>query len=83
MDEVKMFAAIEGRSLSDIVEEYFEYLVFSRWAESLGEELGLSGDLEPITEQEIPKIRLRGLDAARIVRELREEREGDIRVEQD
>ncbi len=83
MDEVKMFAAIEGRSLSDIVEEYFEYLVFSRWAETLGEELGLLGGLEPITEQEIPKSRLRGLDAARIVRELREERERDIRVEQD
>jgi len=47
--------------------------VFRRWAEALGGELGLGG-LEPTTESDIPKGRSKGLDAARIVRELREER---------
>jgi hypothetical protein len=74
LDEVKRIAAIEGRSLSSIVEEYFEYVVFSRWAEALCGELGLGG-LEPTTESEVPRGRPRGLDAARIVRELRGERD--------
>jgi hypothetical protein len=80
LNEIKMFALIEGRSLSDIVEEYFEYLIFSRWANTLGKELGLSGYMEPITEQEIPKnrIKVKGLDAASVVRELREERIQDV-----
>jgi hypothetical protein len=78
LNEIKMFALIEGRSLSDIVEEYFEYLIFSRWANTLGKELGLSGYMEPITEQEIPKNRIKGLDAASVVRELREERIQDV-----
>jgi hypothetical protein len=78
LNEIKMFALIEGRSLSDIVEEYFEYLIFGRWANTLGKELGLSGYMEPITEQEIPKNRIKGLDAASVVRELREERIQDV-----
>ena len=73
LDEVKRLAAIEGRSLSSIVEEYFEYVVFRRWAEALSGELGLGG-LEPTNESEVPKGRPRGLDAARIIRELREKR---------
>jgi len=72
VDEVKRLAAVDGESLSNIVEEYFESLVFERWAELLGEEMDLEG-LEPTTESEIPMSRPKGLDAAKIVRELREE----------
>lgn len=77
LDEVKGIVAVRGRSLSSIVEEYLEYLVFERWAEVLSEELGL-GDLEPTTESEISGGRPRGLDAAAVVRELREGRVKDI-----
>lgn len=77
LDEVKGIAAIRGRSLSSIVEEYLEYLVFEKWAEALGRELGL-GDLEPTTESEISGSRPKGLDAASAVRELRERRVKDI-----
>ncbi len=77
LDEVKGIVAVRGRSLSSIVEEYLEYLVFERWAEALSEELGL-GDLEPTTESEISRSRPRGLDAAAVVRELREGRVKDI-----
>jgi len=79
LDEVKRIATMEGRSLSSIVEEYFEYVVFRRWAEALGGELGLGG-LEPTAESDVPRGRPRGLDAARMVRELRGER--SILVEQ-
>jgi len=71
LDEVKGIAAIRGRSLSSIVEEYLEYLVFEKWAEALGRELGL-GDLELTTESEISGSRPKGLGAASAVRELRE-----------
>jgi hypothetical protein len=57
--------------LSSIVEEYFEYVVFERWAEPLSGELGL-GDLGPTTEPEVSRGRPRGLDAAVMVRELRD-----------
>ena len=77
LDEVKGIAAIRGRSLSSIVEEYLEYLVFEKWAEALGRELGL-GDLELTTESEISGSRPKGLDAASAVRELRERRVKDI-----
>jgi len=53
---------------------------FRRWAEVFGRELGL-GDLEPTTESDVPRGRPRGLDAARMVRELREKREQGISVE--
>jgi hypothetical protein len=78
VDEVKKLATINGKSLSSIVEEYFEGMVFERWAELLGKELGLGG-LEPTTESEVPTSRPKGLDAAKIVRELREGR--GLRVE--
>jgi len=70
LDEVKGIAAIRGKSLSGIVEEYLEYLVFERWAEALGKELDL-GDLEPTTESEISGSRPKGLDAAAALSELR------------
>ena len=81
LEEVKKLAAVEGRSLSSFAEEYFEFVVFRRWAEALGRELGL-GDLEPTTEFEVPSKRPGGLDAARLVRELREKRERGMWVEQ-
>ena len=41
VDEVKRLVAVDGRSLSNIAEEYFESLVFERWAELLGEGMDL------------------------------------------
>jgi len=69
--EVKLIARQEGRSLSSIVEEYFEQLIASRWAEELAKDLGA---LEPTSE--IP--RPNGLNAAEIVGELRKGREERI-----
>jgi hypothetical protein len=77
LSEVKKLSTLEGISLSKIVEEYFESLVFERWAQSLCDDLGL-GELEPTTELEITKNRPKGLDAAKVVRELREGRVGGI-----
>jgi hypothetical protein len=73
LEEAKLYAREVGRSLSDIVEEYFEYLASSRWVDALAEELEL-GELEPAMESEIPASRPTGLDAARVVRELRKGR---------
>ena len=70
IDEAKLYAREHGKSLSELVEEYLEYLVSDLWVESLAEELGFN-KLEPTGEDEIPKIRPRGWDAARILRELR------------
>jgi hypothetical protein len=75
LDEVKRVALSEGRTLSDLVEEYFEFLAFEIWIAKLAEDLGL-GKLEPVFDQEITSTRPRGLDAAKIVRELRDERSG-------
>ncbi|MET1160547.1 MAG: DUF6364 family protein [Thermoprotei archaeon] len=73
LNEVKKILAIEGRSLSSVVEEYLEYLVFEKWIEELSRELGLD-ILEPTTENEIPSRRPRGYDSAKIVKELRNKR---------
>lgn len=73
IDEVKLYASEMNRSLSDIVEEYFEYLASIRWIDTLAKELGLEA-LEPTAEWEIPKSRPKGLDAAKFVRELRKGR---------
>jgi len=73
LEEAKLFASREGRSLSSIVEGYFEYLVSTMWINALAEELGL-GKLEPTVESEVPELRPTGLDATSIVRELRESR---------
>ncbi len=73
LEEARKLVAAEGRSLSSVVEEYLEYLVFGRWVEALSRELGLE-DLEPTAEYEIPSSRPKGLDAAKVVRELREGR---------
>jgi len=75
LEEVKLLAHREGRSVSSIVEEYFEYLVLTRWIDALADELGL-GRLEPTTEGEIPKSRPTGMDAAKVVREVRDSRVG-------
>jgi len=73
LDEVKRIAVVRGKSLSSIVEEYFEYLVSKEWVHALANELGL-GPLEPTSELEIIESRPRGFDAYRIVKEAREER---------
>ena len=70
LEEAKLYAHEAGRSLSDIVEEYLEYLASTRWIDSLSEELGLE-KLEPTTESEIPASRPSGLDTAKIVKESR------------
>lgn len=73
MSEVKKLVALEGSTLSGIVEEYLEGLVFERWIQELCDSLDL-GELEPTSESEIPLGRPKGLNAAEIVRELRERR---------
>ncbi len=70
---VKLIAQRENVSLSNLVEEYFEYLVLVKWVDSLAEELSL-GELEPTTESKIPSSRPARLDAAKVVRELRSSR---------
>lgn len=65
------------RALAVLLKGIFEYLVPTRWVDALAEELGL-GVLEPTTSSEIPSWRPKGLDAARIVRELRESRGGRV-----
>ncbi len=73
LEEAKLYAHETGRSLSDLVEEYFEYLVSTRWIDTLARELKLER-LEPPTESEIPMSRPTGLDAAKTVKELRKGR---------
>ena len=73
ISEVKKIAAEHGESLSNIVEKYLEYLAFIGWIDALAEDLGL-GPLEPTDSSEIPGSRPKGLDAARLVRELRSKR---------
>lgn len=55
------------------LEERFEGLVLDRWVRDLCEALGLGG-LEPAAETDVPRSRPKGLDAAKVVRELREKR---------
>jgi len=73
IEEVKKLMAGGGESLSSVVEEYFEYLVSAEWIDALAKDLGFEG-LEPTTFSEIPESRPRGLEAAKVVRELRNER---------
>jgi hypothetical protein len=73
IDEVKRIAVARGRSLSSIVEEYFEYLVSKEWIDALANELGLS-PLESTSMLEIVESRPEGLDASMAVREVRGER---------
>jgi len=77
LSEVKKLSTLEGISLSEIVEEYFEGLVFERWVQSLCDDLDL-GELEPTTKLEITRNKPKGLDAAKVVRELREGLVGGI-----
>ena len=78
LEEARLAAVRDGRALSEIVEEYLEYLAADAWLEGLADELGL-GPLEPTSEGEVPASRPRGLDAARAVRELRDGRAGEER----
>jgi hypothetical protein len=76
LDEVKKYAKNEGINLSNIVEEYFEYLVLEKWIDDLAVELKL-GDLSPTHELDIPLNRPKGLDSSNIIRKLRNERVDD------
>jgi hypothetical protein len=77
LEEVKKYAINEGKNLSSIVEEYFEYFVLEKWINDLAIELNL-GELTPTSELEIPLNRPKGLDSAKIVREIRDERLANI-----
>ena len=66
-----------GESLSSVVEEYFEYLVSAEWIDALAKDLDFEG-LEPATFSEIPESRPGGLEAAKVVRELRNERSSQL-----
>jgi hypothetical protein len=70
IEEAKLYAQEFGRSLSELVEEYLEYLALDRWVEALANELGL-GELKPTSEDEILKLRPKGWDAAKVLREIR------------
>ncbi len=74
VDEAKIMAARNGSSLSGIFEEFLEYIVPTKWIDNLARELDL-GDLEPVAFSDIPRTRPKGLDSARIVREIRSSRE--------
>ena len=71
--EVKNALAGRGKTLSEAVEELLELMLASRWIEKLAKSLKL-GDLLPLDPLEIPRQRPKGLDAARVVRELRDGR---------
>lgn len=73
VDEAKKVAVESGESLSSIVERCFEYLIYIRWINALAEDLGL-GTLEPTASSEIPSNRPKCLNAAKVLRELREGR---------
>lgn len=73
LEEAKLYAYEVKRSLSEIVEEYLEYLASTRWIDGSAKKLNL-GELEPTSEFEIPMSRPKGLDAAKTVRELRDAR---------
>lgn len=77
LEEARRAVASEGGSLSGVVEEYFEYLVSAKWVNALADELGIGG-LEPTMASEVPRLRPPGLDAARVVRELRDGRAGRV-----
>ncbi|MCC6013700.1 MAG: DUF6364 family protein [Candidatus Verstraetearchaeota archaeon] len=72
LKEAKRISALEGNSLSSIVEEYFEGLVFEKWIKELCNDLSFK-DIKPVIESEIPKNRPKGLEASKIIRELRDE----------
>ena len=71
--EAKSVLSSEGRSLSQLVEEYLRFVASTKWIDEVAEELGL-GDLELITEAEVRSSRPAGADAFKAVREVREHR---------
>jgi len=71
--DVRSMLAGEGESISEVVEELLESVSASRWIEGLAEALGLKR-LNPLDPAEIPKTRPPGLDAAKLVKELRRQR---------
>jgi len=73
LDEIEKIITGEGKGVNGTAEEYLEYIATTNWMESLTGELGI-GKLEPTTEKEIPETRPKGLDAGRILRQIRKNR---------
>ena len=73
LKEVKSVLAGQGFSISRVVEEFLESLLASRWLEELADDLGYES-LLPLDPSKIPVDRPRGMDAAKVVRELRDGR---------
>jgi len=73
LKEVKSIFARKGDSISRVVEEFLESVVMSKWLEELANTLGYKG-LMPLDPFKIPENRPDGVDAAKIIRELRNKR---------
>jgi len=71
--EVKSVLAGQGSSISGVVEEFLESLLASRWLEDLADDLGYES-LLPLDPSKISEDRPRGMDASKVVRELRDGR---------
>jgi len=72
--DAKGITSREGVSVSSIVEETLEAVVVSRSLDRLASRLGLTGLLS-IDPDALPRLRPKGLDAGRAVREVRNDRE--------
>ena len=71
--EVKRVFAGKGFSISRVVEEFLKSTMTSKWLEELANTLGYK-NLMPLDPSKIPENRPDGMDAAKIVRELRDGR---------
>ena len=71
--EAKAVLSSEGRSLSQVVEEYLQFIASTKWVDDIADELGL-GWLGITTDAEVRSSRPRGLNTSEVVREIRERR---------
>ncbi len=71
--EARSVLSGEGKSLSQVVEEYLRFIASTKWVDEVADELGL-GELGLITEAEVKLSRPKGADASEVVREIREKR---------
>ena len=73
LKEVKGIFARKGDSISRVVEEFLESVMTSKWLEELADTLGYKS-LMPLDPFKIPENRPDGIDAAKVIRELRSKR---------
>ncbi len=73
LKEVKSIFTRKGVSISRVVEEFLESMMASKWLEELANALGYES-LTPLDPFKIPVNRPDGVDAAKVVRELRDGR---------